>query len=188
MQYLAIGVNCLIGTIFLVSAFGKLARRGSLAAFTESVRGMRAVPSNMTRKLAVSIVAVEVAVCVLLANPLREARAIGLVSAAVMLAVFAVAVASAVHRGVREPCRCFGRSSTPMSYWQAGRNLVLALVAAIGAAALLSGRAADTAQFGAATIAVLGGVLTGCLVVFADHIVELFQPIEKVPGAAVGAR
>ncbi|WP_275107002.1 MauE/DoxX family redox-associated membrane protein [Nocardia arthritidis] len=183
MNYLGIGVSCSIGTIFVISVVGKIASPGSLAAFTASVRDMRVLPPSMARRSAISVVAMEIAVCALLAAPYREARMAGLGMAAALLTIFAAAVVSAVRRGVREPCRCFGRSNTPLSYWHGLRNSILATISIIGAAAL----AADgSVQFGGALFAVLAGMLAGFLITVLDSIVELFLPVAKVSGTAGG--
>ncbi|MGC9671363.1 MauE/DoxX family redox-associated membrane protein [Planosporangium sp. 12N6] len=179
MQYLTIGIRCLLGAVFLVSSVTKVAGPNALAAFVESVRGTRLLPSWLTRPVALLVVAAEFAAWVLLAVPFTAVA--GLLVAAGLLVSFAVAVALAVRPEVRTPCRCFGASSAPLGARHVVRNVALTAAAAIGVA---TAPQAGPVHVGGLVVAVCAGLVLGALVTVLDDIVELFQPVNKDLGAA----
>ncbi|MBF6049847.1 methylamine utilization protein MauE [Streptomyces sp. NRRL B-1677] len=175
MGCLAIGIQCLIGVVFLASSAGKAAGRRSFDRFVSSVAGMQVVPVRRARPVARTVVAAEGAVCVSLAVPVPAATVVGLAIAAVLLAVFTAGIALSVRRGVRAPCRCFGASPTPLGPRHIVRNLALTAAAVTGAAAAGAG---GTATPGGVAVAVLAGLLLGALVAALDDILDLFRPVE----------
>lgn len=179
MQYLALGIRCLIGAVFVVSSVSKVAGRGAFGAFAASVRDMRLLPPRLARPVARGVVVTEFAVCALVVVP--AAAAAGLTLAAMLLGVFAAGITLAVRRGVRAPCRCFGVSATPLGPRQIARNLVLAAVAVLGAVcgALPT---AGAVRWGGAAVAVSGGLLLGGLVAVLDDIFELYRPVPVADG------
>ncbi|MEO3926247.1 MauE/DoxX family redox-associated membrane protein [Micromonosporaceae bacterium B7E4] len=177
MQYLSIGVRCLVGVVFLASFVGKVAGREAFGAFVASVRRMRALPPGLARPVALLVVAGESAVCVLLVVPARGADAAGLVVAAGLLTAFTTGIAISLRLGVRAACRCFGTSTTPLGLRHVARNLGLTITCAVGAGAALT--AADAAQPGGATVAIVAGLVLGGLVVVFDDIVDLFGPTKR---------
>ncbi|MFH8790772.1 MauE/DoxX family redox-associated membrane protein [Streptomyces roseoverticillatus] len=175
MGCLAIGIQCLIGAVFLASSAGKLTGRRAFDRFVSSVAGMRVVPFRSARSVARAVVAAEGAVCVSLAVPVPAATVVGLAIAAGLLAVFTAGIALSVRRGVRTPCRCFGASQAPLGPRHIIRNLALTAAAVTGAAAVTAG---GTATPGGVAVAVLGGLLLGALVAALDDILDLFRPVE----------
>ncbi|MFF4412673.1 MauE/DoxX family redox-associated membrane protein [Streptosporangium sp. NPDC001559] len=177
MQYLAIGLRCVVGAVFLISSTGKLIGRDTFGDFVASIRDMHLVPPASARSVARIVLGAELATWLLLATPTPVTGVAGFVVAAGLLAVFAVVVVLVVRRGTRAACRCFGASAVPMGPRQAVRNVILAAVAVIGVIGTL------TPQKGLETagvlIAVLGGTMLGVLVTALDDIFELFQPMNK---------
>ncbi|MET9413954.1 MauE/DoxX family redox-associated membrane protein, partial [Streptomyces klenkii] len=139
MGCLAIGIQCLIGVVFLASSAGKAAGRRSFDRFVSSVAGMQVVPVRRARPVARTVVAAEGAVCVSLTVPVPAATVVGLAIAAVLLAVFTAGITLSVRRGVRAPCRCFGASPAPLGPRHIVRNLALTAAAVTGAAAAGAG-------------------------------------------------
>jgi methylamine utilization protein MauE len=176
VQYFVVGLCGLIGSVFLLAVAGKLAGRDGFGAFVASVQGMRVLPPRLVRPAALLVVAAEVAVCVLLAVPAPVTRAAGFVIAVGLLVAFMIGTVTALRRGVRTPCRCFGMSTTPLGLRQVVRNAVLTAVAACGAVASVS-TYGPIDPAGAAVAAVAGLVLGG-LVTAADDLVELFRPVD----------
>lgn len=184
MQYLAIGLCGLVGAVFLVAVAGKVAGRDGFHAFVASVRGMRVLPSGLVRPVALVVVGAEIAVCGLLATPAQAARVAGFVIAVGLLAAFTVGTVTAILRGVRTPCRCFGTSTAPLGRQQVVRNAALIVAAASGAVASVSAHGRlDPAGAG---VAVVAGLLVGGLVAAADDLIELFQPADIGAGGANG--
>jgi Methylamine utilisation protein MauE len=173
VQYVAIGVRCLIGAVFLISSVSKVAGRSAFGAFVGSVRGMRLVSPATARRVAWCVLAGECAVCVLLAVPAPAATRAGFALAAGMLMTFAVAIDRAVRRGVRPSCRCFGPTAVPLGRWQVLRNSVLAGVAVVGA---IVGQQVGPVQPGGVLVATCAGLLLGGLVAVLDDLVDLFRP------------
>ncbi|MER5645914.1 MauE/DoxX family redox-associated membrane protein [Streptosporangium sp. NPDC002524] len=185
MQYIAIGMRLLIGVVFLASAVSKVMGRRAFDDFTTSLGGMRIMPPSLWRPAAIFVIASEFAVCGLLAFPGPFTALAGFLLATGLLAVFTVAVATAVHRGVRAPCRCFGVSASPLGPRQITRNLILVLCAVLGAVtAPVTGPLAPAGT----AVAVFGGLVWGGLAVVSDEILDLFHPIDKAPGLARDSR
>jgi uncharacterized membrane protein YphA (DoxX/SURF4 family) len=174
MQYLDIVVRCLIGTTFLVSGLSKLTGPDAFGAFVASV-GELGPPVRFARPTALIVVAAELVVCVLLAVPHAAATIAGFALTFGLLITFAVAILRAVRRGVRSPCRCFGRSATPLGYQHVIRNVALAAAAVMGAVAAAS--AAGPPHLGGVALSVVAGVTAGGVCTALDDIVELFRPV-----------
>jgi hypothetical protein len=181
MQYLAIGMRCLIGVVFLASSVSKVAGRGSFAAFVSSVGDMRLLPLAMVRPVASLVVAAEFAVCVLLAVPLPLTAVTGLLAAGLLSVIFAVAIAVSARRGVSAACRCFGVSTVALGPLHIVRNLALTVVAAFGA--VITPMASGPVDPAGALVAALAGLLPGAVITMLDDIVGLFQPVGKIPGS-----
>ncbi|MEX2981180.1 MauE/DoxX family redox-associated membrane protein [Streptomyces sp. C36] len=172
MGYLALGIRCLIGAVFLASSVGKTAGPGAFDRFVSSVDGMRIVPPRSSRSVARWVVAAEAAVCAALITPLPVAAVAGFVLAAALLAVFTAGIALTVRRGTRTPCRCFGTSASVLGPRHLVRNLALAAMAVTGAIAVTAG--GGTAPAGA-VLAACTGLLLGGLVAALDDILDLFR-------------
>jgi len=174
MQYVAFGCRALLGVVFLVAVVSKLSGRGAFAEFKRSIDSMRLVPSFLGVQAAVVTVVCEAVTTVLLAFPNRAAGLAGFSLAAALLAVFAVAITFSVRRGNSQPCRCFGRSSTPLGKLHVWRNIFLVFTALIGSIAttLPAGPAAVAPTITAA----FAGLIAGAIVVSLDDIAYLFGP------------
>jgi hypothetical protein len=151
-------VRLVAGAVFLVALVGK-AR--DLGAFRSAVRGFRVVPRRWERPVALAVLGAEAVVVLLLV--VRSTAAVGLAGAALLLSAFAVGMVRVLARGERVACGCFGRSSAPVSAAGVGRNALLALGCAAGAAAGLASDAVPldgpvllvAALFAAALVALL---------------------------------
>jgi uncharacterized membrane protein YphA (DoxX/SURF4 family) len=96
--------------------------------FRAALGNYRLLPEPLVPAVAVAVVALEIAACVLLLLPaLREA---GAVLAAALLALYAIAIGVNLARGRTSiDCGCLGVGRrAPISRWMVGRNLVLAAV------------------------------------------------------------
>ncbi|MGP3685992.1 MauE/DoxX family redox-associated membrane protein [Streptomyces sp. IBSNAI002] len=173
MLYLAIGMRCLIGAVFLVSVLGKTAGRGAYAAFVVSVRELLPLSRTVIRPAAALVVLGEAAIVPLLALPHPLAHRTGFALAAVLLTAFTAAIARSLRRGSRTPCRCFGASTTPLGPRHLVRNLLLAVGATAGATA---GAAAGPPHPGGVLAAVFAGLLLGALVTLLDDLLYLLRP------------
>src|SRR5687768_6526520 len=103
MQYVAVACRVLIGVVFLAAVVGKLSSGASFQAFVRSLRRMKVVPPGSAQPLAVASVSAEIAIVMLVFVPLWTVGRIGLALAAVVLAVFAGAIALSLRRGNTEP-------------------------------------------------------------------------------------
>lgn len=200
MDYVVLAARCLVGVVFAVSALSKLRSRRALRDFAASL-GQFGVLPGMRRPLAVAVALAEAAIPVLLTLALagepaagaaaRALTAAGFGLAAMLLAGFAIAIARALRRGVRAPCRCFGASTTPIGRQHLLRNGLLVAVAALGLAGVTAGPAGP-ASVGGATVAALAGFVAGALATAFDDLLDLFgagaagvtaggQPVTSTP-------
>lgn len=170
MTYMAIGCRALLGIVFVVAVIAKLRGAAAFAEFVGSVRRMDVLPPGLVRPAAIAVVATEAAIVLVLTVPTPEAGLLAFGVAAALLAVLTTGVAMALAGGNREPCRCFGRSGTPLGKHHLGRNLALLVVAAVGLSGSLSGAPVDGGVAGAV---VVGGAVIGGLVVMLDDLVAL---------------
>lgn len=184
MDHVVLAARCLVGVVFAFSALSKLRSRRALSDFTASL-GRFGVAPGARRPLARAVALAEAAVPVLLALALAgEAAAAGVARAlagagfglaALLLAGFTAAIARALRRGVRAPCRCFGASTSPLGTQHLVRNGLLLAAAATGLVGVLVGPAGP-AGLGAAAVAALAGVTAGSLVTAFDDLLDLFGP------------
>ncbi|MFI0813383.1 MauE/DoxX family redox-associated membrane protein [Streptomyces echinatus] len=178
MSYLAIGIRCVIGAVFLAAFLSKVRGIPAFRAFAASLHGMRVLPPRLVTPAAVLVTAGEAVVCVLVATPFGGvAAAAGCATATAMLLTFTVGVALAVRRGVRQPCRCFGASSTPLGASHLARNTALTFLA--GAGTLMTTAATPAARpvhVGGAMTAAAAGLLLGLLITVLDDVIALFAP------------
>lgn len=94
-------LSCVLGW----AVIGKL---GGLREFTGQVAAYRLLPAALVRCAALCVVGGEIAATVLLVPP--PTRLYGAALATLLLAVFLFAQASALARGLRIDCGCFGGS------------------------------------------------------------------------------
>ncbi|HEY3143665.1 MAG TPA: MauE/DoxX family redox-associated membrane protein [Acidimicrobiales bacterium] len=172
MAYFSLGARCLLGAVFLVSAFSKLRSRRALDEFTASVRRLGRVPRRLARPVAVVVAAAEALVPVLLVAP--GPSGVGLALATGLLGLFLVAIIGAMRRGSAESCRCFGTSDTPLGLRHAIRNVVLMMIAALGIAG-----SSQPVPTGDAFVVAAGALLAAVLVVMLDDLMDLLAPIPR---------
>jgi uncharacterized membrane protein YphA (DoxX/SURF4 family) len=129
MDWLSVTARLLLAAIFLVAAIAKgLDQSGTRATLVSfGVRGRVAT-------FAALLPAAELACAVaLVLTPTAKAGAVG---AALLLAIFTIAVIGALRRGEAPDCHCFGQaSSSPVDRTTVTRNVVLLAVAVAAVAA-----------------------------------------------------
>ncbi|MFG1882104.1 MauE/DoxX family redox-associated membrane protein [Micromonospora sp. NPDC049102] len=186
MHYVAVGAQCVIGVVFIASSVGKVAGRRAFPSFLASLDGTRLLPPSLVRPAALSVVAAEFGVWVLLAAHRQATVATGFALAAVLLTVFALGIALVLVRGLRTPCRCFGRSTSPLGLRHVVRNVGLAALALLGAATLRTGPVPPEGL----AVAVCSGLMLGGLVAVLDDILDLFLPVNvsRTRTAASGSK
>ncbi|MEV0147783.1 MULTISPECIES: MauE/DoxX family redox-associated membrane protein [unclassified Nonomuraea] len=173
MEYVRVGCAWLIAVVFAVTAVSK-AR--DLAGFARSLPDLVPVPRRLTRPLAVVVAGLEGLTALVVAVPLvagvSGAVAYGLALALLLLAAFTVAIAAALRRGRRAPCRCFGASAAPLGVRHLVRNGLLITAAALGL--LLP---AGSPALAGAVVAGVAGLVGAILVAAFDDLVDLFASI-----------
>ncbi|KAF4408031.1 MauE/DoxX family redox-associated membrane protein [Streptomyces lycii] len=173
MDYVLISCRALIGTVFLLSAVGKIRGRRRYTDFVTAVRGL--APGLPARGVAPAVIAAEAAVVVLLLR--TESAAPGFVVALGLLAAFTAAIGAAVAKDRRVACQCFGASSAPVGAAHLVRNGVLLAAAASGLAAALGGTATGLRAEVVLT-ALATGVAVAVMTSFTDDIAHLFRPLD----------
>jgi Methylamine utilisation protein MauE len=165
MEYVGVGFASLIGWVFLVSAISKLRHFGE---FTRSLPALAPVRAGQVRPLAMTVVATEAAVPVLLLFP--AAVFYGFALAGALLAAFTTAIVIALKRGRRAPCQCFGASSTPLGPSHLVRNAIL-LISVLAGGLALDVRPQQAAGL---VVAIAAGLVGAILIVAMDDIAFLF--------------
>ncbi|MET8281755.1 MauE/DoxX family redox-associated membrane protein [Micromonospora sp. NPDC005174] len=172
VQYLAIGVRCLLVMVFLTAVVGKVAPRGGFGLFVASIRDMRLLPVGLARPTALLVLAAECSVCVLLASPAAGVASIGLGLATLLLIGLTAAVVLVNRRVDAVSCRCFGASSSPLGARHVFRNAFLTV---LGAAGVIASRSDGPMDADGVVVAVCAGALLALLIVKLDIFVDLFQ-------------
>ena len=173
MSSVALACRALLCVVFVASSVSKLRGGNSFPAFVRSVRRMGVVPARLARPVAVVVVTAEVTAAVLLVIPPRLSGLAGFAISAGLLAAFTGGIVHAIRHGSREPCRCFGRSETPLGPRHVIRNSFLIVVAVFGAVTTVLGGGGDVGQF---VIAAVVGLIIGGMTVVLDDLIYLFQP------------
>jgi len=183
LEYLQIGVRCLLFVVFAASVVGKARSRESFRSFARSLGDLEMMPASALGPAALTLTAAEAVICVLLAP--EPTYRLGLLLAAILLGVFAGAIGWTVRRGVQASCHCFGAAGRSLGTVHVVRNVVLA-AAAIAA---LVGSPGNVDLVGAA-LALASGVVAALLIVRFDDIADLFAPSTRYspPGRARGSR
>jgi len=169
VAYLEVMARALLVGVFVVSLAGKLRGR---AAFADSVAALWPGSRRWIGAVSAATVAGEATVVVLVVIPATAVA--GLLSAAGILAVFTAAILSAVRRGQRAPCRCFGRSDTALGLPHVVRNAVLLATCLLG----LVGAAAATSapRPGGVALALVCSAVALLFVLRFDDLVALVTP------------
>ena len=171
--YIAIGCRGALAVIFLIAVAGKAARRGAFREFTASLAAIRVIPSRATAPAAVITVSAEALVIVLAASPVHAAAIAGCALAAGLAAAFSGAIAVSLRHGNRAPCRCFGRSATPLGARHLTRNAILLTISVTG---ITASAASGTAHLPGAVVAAGAGLVAGLAIAAFDEIAELIAP------------
>ncbi|WP_433318430.1 MauE/DoxX family redox-associated membrane protein [Micromonospora sp. CA-269861] len=179
MSYLLVFCGCLLALVFLASAASKLRGRIAFRAFADSLRSMRLLPERVVVPVAAAVAVAEATVPLLLVPlPVAALTTVAFLVAAALLATFTVAVAAVLHRGTPASCRCFGETAAaPFGRHHLARNIVLTVVAGVGAYASLGDPAVTTRT---AVLAVPLGVVGALIVVRLDDLAVLFSPVTPV--------
>jgi putative oxidoreductase len=135
-----LGVACLVpAAVFLAAAYGKLR---DPYAFAVSIFAYRLVTPGIATVAAVAMPAIEVLAAVALATGILRRGGAIVISA--MLVVFIAALFQAIVRGIDIECGCFGKGSSPVSFWLIARNYGLLLLALFPLAAERARRVRST--------------------------------------------
>jgi putative oxidoreductase len=118
------GCRIALAAIFIWAAFGKLQDPYGFAVDTYAYR---IVPPQVATVVGIAMPAFELmAALALLTGVFWRGGAVLL---GTMLLVFVVALFQAIVRGIDISCGCFGKESSPVSFWLIARNEVLFLCA-----------------------------------------------------------
>jgi hypothetical protein len=115
-----------------------------------------------------AVVATEAAVPVLLLFP--AAMFYGFALAGALVAAFTAAIGTALKRGRRALCRCFGASSAPLGPSHLVRNTILLISTLAGGLAL----DAQPPRAAGLVVAIAAGLMGAILIVAMDDIAFLF--------------
>src|SRR5262249_10725802 len=117
---LTIGLRGALGVLFVWAGLAKL---GDAQQLAPGIANCRMLPASLGAPAAVALPGVEIAAGLALVLG-RWLRAAGLLAAG-LLAVFAVAVASALGRGINLECGCFGGTREIATWWTFARDVAL---------------------------------------------------------------
>lgn len=110
-----------LSAVFFWAAIPKLQ---DPASFATALQNYKLFPNELVAYLAVIVPTTEVlvAICLLWTPWSRAAALISLC----MYVIFSISVSQAIVRGIDLSCGCFGSNESRVSWWQVGRNIVLA--------------------------------------------------------------
>ena len=127
MNWVVLVLRIALGAIFL---FAGAAKVGHADQFAAQIAGFRLLPQPMVAPLAVALPYLEILLGGYLVVGLFTRTAAWF--AVALLAVFDLAVASAVVRGMTVSCGCFGPNDTTVTTWgEVARDAVFVLLAVI---------------------------------------------------------
>ncbi|WP_431932894.1 MauE/DoxX family redox-associated membrane protein [Nonomuraea jabiensis] len=168
MVHVLVASQVLLTTVFVVSAYSKLRSRAALRSFAATLRSL---PGPARFPAAMATVVMElVAAATLIVLPQA-----GLAVGGMLLIAFSAWIAVSLRRGRREPCRCFGASTTPLGPVHLVRNGLLLLVVALGSVALMSPGGPVTVA--GLALAVPVGLVAAILLIVFDDIADLFMEV-----------
>ena len=125
--WLVLVLRVAIGAIFIVAGASKV---GQPALFAAQIAGFRILPEALIAPLAVMLPYWEIVLGALLVAGLftRIAATVGVV----LLAVFDLAIASAVVRGMSVSCGCFGPNDATVTTWaEVARDAIFVALALV---------------------------------------------------------
>ncbi|HEY7954884.1 MAG TPA: MauE/DoxX family redox-associated membrane protein [Polyangia bacterium] len=127
LKWIALALRVGLGALFVIAGALKL---GDPMRFAIEVTNYRLLPA-LAPYLAVILPPVEVVLgLALIAMPRSWRRAAALALTGLM-AIFTVAVAQVVARGINVDCGCFGGASGPVNGWTVARDVALFAMAAV---------------------------------------------------------
>lgn len=153
----------LLAATLAVAGLGKLRGRASFAAFADTLRDLGWRSAACRRLAAAALPLAELGSALLLAAWL--AGIWGYAAALVLLLVMTAVAATAVRRGRRLRCRCFGRTEERIGVSTLIRNGVLMLAGTAGLGAAI----ASSSRSGSPAVEVLGagsGLLAAAMIVY----------------------
>ncbi|GII01089.1 MauE/DoxX family redox-associated membrane protein [Planobispora takensis] len=172
LNYVPLFCRLFIGIVFALSAASKIREFEEFVRATRSLleaalprlrlgrRGLRAVAST--------VLAAETAICpFVVVSPWWP---LGLAASSLLLTLFTAAIAFALRRGVRAPCRCFGGSATPLGKRHLFRNAAL-LTATVAGLALPYEPESDPAGL---AVVIMAAAVAAMVTSRLDDIVGLF--------------
>ena len=137
VPWLVLVMRLILGGIFLAAGVLKF---GNITSFASQIAGFRILPTPLVAPLAGVLPVVEIIVGILLIVGFAT-RIIAWLAAA-QVAIFTVAIASAVMRGLTISCGCFGANDTTKTSWsEVARDalfVILAVVVALRAPGMMS--------------------------------------------------
>jgi uncharacterized membrane protein YphA (DoxX/SURF4 family) len=127
MSWVVLVLRIVVGAIFL---FAGVAKVGHADQFAAQIAGFRLLPQAAVAPLAVALPYLEILLGGYLVVGLFTRTAAWF--AVALLAVFDLAIASAVVRGMTVSCGCFGPSDTTVTTWtEVARDAIFVLLAVI---------------------------------------------------------
>ncbi|NEA31265.1 MauE/DoxX family redox-associated membrane protein [Streptomyces sp. SID13031] len=124
------------------------------------------MPSTRAGLVMAAVLTIERATVALVAVPATVVP--GMVLAFLLLVTFSAAIRSALQRGVRGSCHCFGLSSAPLDSTELVRNGLLLSVCAVGVCADLASSSTAPHPPGVAVSMTVAVVLVVLLIFFDD--------------------
>lgn len=129
---------CRITVIFLF-AFSFITKVFDINNYVNSIKRFNIIPSRFSKIAAVIFTLLECSIVLLLISDV-DFQLIGFGIAFVVLLTFTFAIGSALMRGMRISCNCFGSSETRISSYDIFRNILFIILTLIGAVLLIDGR------------------------------------------------
>jgi uncharacterized membrane protein YphA (DoxX/SURF4 family) len=127
VNWFVLAARVVLGVIFVVAGVSKV---GHPDVFAAQIAGFRLLPAALIAPLAVSLPFLEILLGAYLILGLFTRTAAWV--AVVLLAVFDLAIASAVIRGMSVSCGCFGPADTSVTSWpEVIRDFIFVALAAI---------------------------------------------------------
>jgi hypothetical protein len=128
LPYLLTFCRLVIGLTFILSF---VAKARDIGQFAETIGRFELLPRHWTKATAGLFLGGEAAVVILLiaGGPLLP---LAFALAGLLLLLFTLALLSALQRGIKTSCHCFGAGDKPLTYYDLGRNAGFILLAAAG--------------------------------------------------------
>lgn len=169
---------CRITVIFLF-AFSFITKVFDINEYVSSIRRFNIIPLRFSKIAAVIFTLLEGLIVLLLISDINF-QLIGFGIAFVVLLTFTFAIGSALMRGMRISCNCFGSSETRISSYDILRNLLFIIFTVIGAALLIDDR--NTLE----NIFLIEGIIVSfwaiAFIVISTHLSNIASLFQQNPG------